>query len=69
MYTVGSQKNLMQILESVAQKITIPGVIINFDKYGPDPEVLQEGKSGISFNVSYRLIKRITLLIFKMLTI
>lgn len=46
LYSIGSHKSLMQSLESVAQKIMIPGVVINFDKFGPDPEeLLNDGKS------------------------
>lgn len=42
----------MQTLESVAQKIMVPGVIINFDKYGPDPqEVVQEVQGSFLFVV------------------
>ena len=31
---------MMQSLESIAQKIVTPGVIINFEKHGSDPEEL-----------------------------
>jgi len=36
-YVITSQKILMQSLESIAQKIQ-PGVVIQFEKIGPDPE-------------------------------
>ena len=46
LYSIGSHKMLMQSLESIAQKIAIPGVIISFEKYGPDPEpISKEGKN------------------------
>ena len=35
----------MQSLESIAQKILVPGVMISFEKVGPDPE--QVAKEGI----------------------
>lgn len=38
LYNIGSHKQLMQTLESVAQKIVVPGVVINFVKYGPEPD-------------------------------
>uniref|UniRef100_T2M317 Integrator complex subunit 6 n=1 Tax=Hydra vulgaris TaxID=6087 RepID=T2M317_HYDVU len=38
LYSIGSYKTLLQSLESIAQKIAVPGVIINFEKHGPDPE-------------------------------
>ncbi len=36
-YVVTSHKTLMQGLESIVQKIQ-PGVVINFEKFGPDPD-------------------------------
>lgn len=30
-------------MESIAQKMLTPGVIINFEKYGADPEDIIEG--------------------------
>ena len=45
LYNVVSQKTLMQSMESIAQKIMIPGVTISFEKFGPDPEPIpKEGK-------------------------
>ena len=38
-YVISSHKSLMQSLESIAQKIQ-PGVVIEFEKIGPDPEPL-----------------------------
>jgi len=38
LYNIGSYKSLMQSMESIAQKIMVPGVIINFEKSGPDPD-------------------------------
>eukprot|EP00794_Sanderia_malayensis_P011193 gene11193-12367_t len=38
-YVVTSHKTLMQSLESIVQKMQ-PGVVINFEKFGPDPEPL-----------------------------
>ncbi|XP_064638509.1 integrator complex subunit 6-like [Lineus longissimus] len=35
-YAVSSQRQLLQCLESLLQKAK-PGVVINFEKYGPDP--------------------------------
>lgn len=43
LYNVGTHKNLMQSMESIAQKMLTPGVIINFEKYGADPEDIIEG--------------------------
>ncbi|XP_065645085.1 integrator complex subunit 6 isoform X2 [Hydra vulgaris] len=44
LYSIGSYKTLLQSLESIAQKIAVPGVIINFEKHGPDPEpILKDG--------------------------
>lgn len=38
-YAVISQRMLMQCLESLVQKLQ-GGVVINFEKYGPDPPPL-----------------------------
>lgn len=46
LYNIVTQKTLMQSMESIAQKIMIPGVMISFDKYGPDPEPLP--KEGVN---------------------
>ena len=41
---MASLKMLMQSLESIAQKIQ-PGVVINFEKIGPNPDpVIREGR-------------------------
>lgn len=42
LYNIISQKTLMQSMESIAQKIVIPGVTLSFEKVGPDPEVIQK---------------------------
>ncbi len=39
-YAVSSQRMLHQCLESIVQK-TQPGVVINFEKIGPDPPQLE----------------------------
>lgn len=46
-YSVFSQRMLNQCLESLVQKIQ-SGVVINFEKTGPDPPPL-EGKRHICF--------------------
>lgn len=33
----------MQSMESIAQKIMVSGVIIDFEKTGPDPDPVSEG--------------------------
>ena len=38
LYNVNSHKLLMQSMESIAQKINIPGVVIHFEKHGADPD-------------------------------
>ena len=38
LYNIGGYKQLIQSLESIAQKMTIPGVVVNFMKHGPDPD-------------------------------
>ena len=59
LYNVVSQKTLMQSMESVAQKIMVPGVSISFEKYGPDPDPIpKEGKFSIS-EYTYQLVLRV----------
>jgi len=41
-YSISSQRMLMQCLESLVQKCQ-SGVVINFEKIGPDPPPLNEG--------------------------
>ena len=46
----------MQSMESIAQKIMVTGVIIDFEKTGPDPEPVSDGMK--SFIVKGTLSKR-----------
>lgn len=48
LYNVVSQKTFMQSMESVAQKILIPGVSISFEKYGSDPEPIPNQNDDLS---------------------
>ena len=43
LYNIISHKSLMQSMESIAQKIMVSGVIIDFEKTGPDPDPVSEG--------------------------
>ena len=47
-YLISSQRVLYQCLESLVTKIQ-PGVVINFEKYGPDPPLLKSKSHQIKF--------------------
>lgn len=42
-YLISSQRMLFQCLESLVAKIQ-PGVVVNFEKFGPDPPALKASK-------------------------
>lgn len=51
-YCITSQRVLMQCIDSLVQKIQ-SGVVINFEKIGPEPLPVNDKENGIDIDISY----------------